>query len=129
VEAFEPSSTRRSPDSAEVYYKPCYVVQALTTHNVSVQTSQETHYVSVTDRLMLFKETVPVYCENHTKHTDTVHTSQETHYVSATKTNILMLFEKTVAVYCENHTEHRYSSYLTGNTLRLRYRDQPVNDV
>jgi hypothetical protein len=34
----------------------------------SVRTSQETHYVSATEtnRLMLFKETVAVYCENHT---------------------------------------------------------------
>jgi hypothetical protein len=44
---------------------------------------------------MLFRETVAVYCENHTEHTDTLcgqnaaHTSQET-----------------VAVYCENHIEH-----------------------
>jgi hypothetical protein len=40
-----------------------------------------------------------------------------------------MLFGETVAVYCENNTEHRYSPYLTGNTLRLRYRAQPVNAV
>jgi hypothetical protein len=52
---------------------------------------------------MLFKETVSVYCKNHTEHTDT---SQETHYVSPTKPNRLMLFGETVAVYCENHTEH-----------------------
>jgi hypothetical protein len=51
------------------------------------------------NRLMLFGETVAVYCENHTEHTDTVHTSQETHYVSATETNRLILFEETVAVY------------------------------
>jgi hypothetical protein len=43
-----------------------------------------------------------------------------------------MLFGETVAVYCENHTEHintpfgQFSSYLTANTLRLRYRAQPV---
>jgi hypothetical protein len=51
----------------------------------TVRTSQETHYVSATEtnRLMLFMETVAVYCENHTEHTDTVRTSQETHYVSA----------------------------------------------
>jgi hypothetical protein len=55
---------------------------------------------------MLFRETVAVYCENHTEHTDTVRTSQETHYVSATKPNRLMLFRETIAVYCENHTEH-----------------------
>jgi hypothetical protein len=55
---------------------------------------------------MLFRETVAVYCENHTEHTDTVCTSQETHYVSATETNWLMLFRETVAVYCKDHTEH-----------------------
>jgi hypothetical protein len=34
----------------------------------SVRISQESHYVSVTkpNRLMLFKETIAVYCENHT---------------------------------------------------------------
>jgi hypothetical protein len=59
-------------------------------------------------------------------------TSQETHDVSATEPNRLMLFGETVAVYCENRTEHintlcgHFSSYLTGNTLRLRYRAQPV---
>jgi hypothetical protein len=38
----------------------------------SVRTSQETHYASTTkpNRLMLFRETVAVYCENHTEHTD-----------------------------------------------------------
>jgi hypothetical protein len=61
---------------------------------------------------MQFKETVTVYCENHTEHTDTlceqnaVRTSQETHYISATMHNRLMQFKETVAVYCENHTEH-----------------------
>jgi thioredoxin-related protein len=55
---------------------------------------------------MLLRETVAVYCENHTEHTDTVRTSQETYYVSATEPIRLMLFEETVAVYCENHTEH-----------------------
>jgi translation initiation factor IF-1 len=62
--------------------------------------------------LMLFGETVAVYCENHTEHTDTlcgqngICSSQETHYVSATKPNRLMLFGETVTVYCEDHTEH-----------------------
>jgi hypothetical protein len=39
----------------------------------SVRTSKETHYVSITkpNRLMLFSETVAVYCENHTEHTNT----------------------------------------------------------
>jgi hypothetical protein len=78
---------------------------------------------------MLFRETVAVYCENHTEHTDTVRTSQETHYVSATEPNRLILFGKTAAVYCEPYETHRYSPYLTGNTLRLRYRALPVNAV
>jgi predicted Zn-dependent protease with MMP-like domain len=36
-----------------------------------VRTSEETHYVSATkpSRLMLFRETVVVYCENHTENT------------------------------------------------------------
>jgi hypothetical protein len=36
--------------------------------------SQEAHYVSTTkpNRLMLFKETVAVYCENHMEHTNTI---------------------------------------------------------
>jgi hypothetical protein len=55
---------------------------------------------------MLFRETVAVYCENHTEQTNTVRTSQETHYFSAAEPNRLMLFGETVAVYCENHTEH-----------------------
>jgi hypothetical protein len=40
----------------------------------SVRTSQETHYVTATkpNRLMLFRETVAVCCENHTEHTDTL---------------------------------------------------------
>jgi hypothetical protein len=39
-----------------------------------VRTSQETHYVSTTkpNRLMLFGETVAVYCESHTEHTHTL---------------------------------------------------------
>jgi hypothetical protein len=55
-----------------------------------------------------------------------------------------MLFRERVAVYYENQTEHTnilcgqnaeycnvyvFSSYLTGNTLRLRYKAQPVNAV
>jgi hypothetical protein len=37
----------------------------------SVRTSQETHHVFATkpNRLMLFRERVAVYCENHTEHT------------------------------------------------------------
>jgi hypothetical protein len=40
----------------------------------TVRTSQKTHYVSTTkpNRLMLFGETVAVYCENLSEHTDTL---------------------------------------------------------
>jgi hypothetical protein len=44
-----------------------------------------------------------------------------------------MLSGETVAVYCENRMEHtdtyKLSSYLTGNTSRLRYKAQSVNAV
>jgi hypothetical protein len=38
----------------------------------SVRNPQKTHYVSATkpNQLMLFRETVAVYCENHMEHTD-----------------------------------------------------------
>jgi hypothetical protein len=66
-------------------------------------------------------------------HINSVRTSQEAHYFSTTEPNQLMLCEETVAVYCENRTEHtdtyKLSSYLTGNTSRLRYKAQPVNAV
>jgi hypothetical protein len=86
-------------------------------YKYSVRTSQETHYVSATkpNRLMLFGETVALYCVRTIRTTkihfqiiykNSVRTSQETHYVSATKTNRLMRFKETVAVYCENHTEY-----------------------
>jgi hypothetical protein len=55
---------------------------------------------------MLFRETVIVYCENHTEHTNPIRTSRETHYVCATETSRLKLFKGTLAVYREEHTEH-----------------------
>jgi hypothetical protein len=41
---------------------------------ISVRASQETHYVSTTkpNRLMLFREIIAVYCENHMEHTNTL---------------------------------------------------------
>jgi hypothetical protein len=90
---------------------------------------------------MTFRETVSVYCENHTEHTNTlwvensVLTSQETHYVSDTKPNQLMLFRETLAVYRENHTEHTNTLWAENSvctsqeTLRLRYKAKPVNVV
>jgi hypothetical protein len=40
----------------------------------SVNISQETHYVSATkpNRLMLFREIIAVYCENHMGHINTL---------------------------------------------------------
>jgi hypothetical protein len=55
-------------------------------YNNSVRTSQETHYVSATkpNRLMLFRETVAVSCENHTEHTRTLcGQNTEFYYVNA----------------------------------------------
>jgi hypothetical protein len=100
-----------------------------------VRTSQESHYVSTTkpNRLMLFRESVAVYCEDRTEHTDTLLNTYLTgntlrfHY----RAQPVNVFGETVPV-CEDHTEHTdtlLNSYLTGNTLRLRCRDQPVNAV
>jgi hypothetical protein len=43
-------------------------------YKISVRTSQDTHYVSATkpNHLLLFRETVAVYCENHTEHINTL---------------------------------------------------------
>jgi hypothetical protein len=51
---------------------------------------------------MLFKETVAVYCENHTEHIDTL---------------------------CVQNAVYIFSSYLTGNTSPHHYKTQPVNAV
>jgi hypothetical protein len=56
VEVFDPASTRVwGTKFLSIIFKQ------------SVRTSQETHYVSATkhNRLMLFRETFTVYCENH----------------------------------------------------------------
>jgi hypothetical protein len=52
----------------------------------SVRTSQETYEVSATkaNRLMLFRETVAAYGDNHTEHTDTLcRQNAEFYYVKA----------------------------------------------
>jgi hypothetical protein len=77
---------------------------------------------------MLFRETVAVYCENHTEYTDTVRTSQETHYVSATEPNRLILSGETVAVYCENHTEHT-DTVRTSQETHHSYKDQLISSL
>jgi hypothetical protein len=45
-------------------------IKIILVHKDSARTSQETRYVSATkpNRLMLFRETVAVYCEIHTEH-------------------------------------------------------------
>jgi hypothetical protein len=56
----------------------------------SVRTSQETQSVSATkpSRLMLFRERVAVYCENHTEHTDTLcGQNAEFWYVNSVRTS------------------------------------------
>jgi hypothetical protein len=96
----------------------------------SVRTSQEAHYHSTTEPnlLMLFGETVAVYCVRTIRNTQ-IHCVakqylQETHYVSATEPNRLMLCGETVAVYCVRTTRntqiHRVDiPYLTGNRMHL----------
>jgi hypothetical protein len=53
----------------------------------SVRTSPETQYVTTTkpNQLMLFRETVTVYCENHMEHTDTF-CGENAEYVKAALT-------------------------------------------
>jgi hypothetical protein len=87
----------------------------------SVRTSQETHHVSATktNRLLLFREIIVVYRENHMEHINTLcglnvetlyiriqFVPHRKHYVPTTETNRLMLFGEIIAIYCENHTEH-----------------------
>jgi hypothetical protein len=59
VEVFEPTSTQGL--KLDFF---------LVKRKIPVRTLQETHYISATkpNWLMLFRETVAVYCENHTEH-------------------------------------------------------------
>jgi hypothetical protein len=100
------------------------------------------HYVSVTkpNRLMLFRETVAVYCENHTEHTNTL-CGQNAVYINPVRTSqeppsMCRMSENVGASTSRNakglHGLYRDSFtllYVTGNTLRLRYKAQPVNAV
>jgi hypothetical protein len=61
--------TRMLPIGRRQSYARLYkIIKILYTD--SVRASHETHYVSATkpNRLMLFRETVAIYCENHKKH-------------------------------------------------------------
>jgi hypothetical protein len=67
----------KTPGSEKVKGQEVNFVIGIFLHYIyknSVRTSQESHYVSATEtnRLMLFKETIVVYCENHREHTNTL---------------------------------------------------------
>jgi uncharacterized membrane protein len=74
VKAFEPASTQVVPttDWIDSLLNCEQIILVNNIYRNSVRTSKETHYVSATkpNQLMLFRETVAVYCENHTEHTD-----------------------------------------------------------
>jgi hypothetical protein len=69
---------------------------------------------------MLFRETVAVYCENHTEHTNTLcgqnvqfcNVYKSSPYLTGNtlrhryKPNRLMLFRETLVICCEYHAEH-----------------------
>jgi hypothetical protein len=61
-----------------------------------------------------------------------VRTSQETHYVSATEpSRFYVRFEVSTAVTMKNVVfwDKKHRSYLTGDTLLLRYKVQQVNSM
>jgi hypothetical protein len=98
----------------------------------SVRTSLETHYVSATEPcgLMLCK-TWGFYGGDYEEcrllgYKNRVRTSQETHYVSATEPGGLVLCK--IWGFHGGDYEEYPSSYLTSDTLRFRYRDQPVKN-
>jgi hypothetical protein len=66
----EPRLSRRPPER----HRPRETAISVDTTRHMFSTSRETHYVTATkpNRLMLFRETVAVYCENHMEHTDTL---------------------------------------------------------
>jgi hypothetical protein len=67
---------------------------------------------------------------------NSVRTSQETHYVFSTKPNLLMLLReqslfivRTIRNTQIRSVGRKLSPCLTGDTLHLRYKAQPVNAV
>jgi hypothetical protein len=58
------------------YHSGSYIqiLQYILCRRITVCTSQETHYISAIQPnwLMLFREAIAVYCENHKEHTDTL---------------------------------------------------------
>jgi hypothetical protein len=91
---------------------------------------------------MLFEERITAYCENQTEQTDTlcgqnveiVH--HRNYFVSSTNPNRLILFRGNcrclflepygTQIHCVGRMQRLY---LTGNTLRLHYKAQPLNAV
>jgi hypothetical protein len=67
-------SNRRTVYLGDVPPRNVNLNALFTLHTNLVRTSQETHYISATAtiRLMLFRETVAVYFENHTEHINTL---------------------------------------------------------
>jgi hypothetical protein len=106
-------------------------------YKTPVRTSQETHYVSATasSQLMLCKIWGLRGCDyvewRLLEYKTPVRTSQETHYLSTTESSQLMLCKIWGFHDCDYEecclVGYRTSSYPTGDTLRLRYRAQPVN--
>jgi hypothetical protein len=61
---------------------------------------------------------------------NSVRTSKETYFVSATEPNLLTLFIVRTIENTQIHSVGRkFSPYLTGNTLRLHSKAQPLNAV
>jgi hypothetical protein len=116
-----------------------YEEYRLLEYQISVRTSQDTHYVSATEpsRLMLCK-IWGFYGGDHEEcrlleYKIPLRTSQETHYVSATEPSRLMLC-KIWGFHGGDSEECRLLGYkipvcTSQETLRLRHRAQPVNDV
>jgi hypothetical protein len=113
------------------------------TEDNRVRASQETYHISTTEpiRLMLFGETVAVYCESHTEHRYTL-CADCSPYLTGNNLRLRHRAQPVNAVWgnscCllwKSYGIHRYTlwaecnPYLTVNTLRLRYSSQPVNAV
>jgi hypothetical protein len=117
------------------YFEYAVYCENHTEHTDTVRTSLETNYISDTEdnRLMLFRETVAVYWE---REREKVWGSSERHYNSGGIGNkifclmvprhcplVLLIRVRLQFRIWEPYGTHKSSSYFTGNTLRLRYRD------
>jgi hypothetical protein len=106
-------------------------------------TSRETYYVTATkpNQKTLFGETVPFCCENHVGHTDTLcglnveFVPQRNHITFpleiptgkcclGKESLFIVRTIRNTQMHCVGKMQ---SAYLTGRTLRLHYKSQPVN--